>query len=191
MEGFRNHVAVSGEAFRDCVFYAPGIDVHDRHEGAARLPRHGGDEEADCPRANNEGGGARGGKGAVDGVDGDGEGLEEGGCIEGDMGRQSSRMYVLSQPFSGSGQGGSDRGLLVAPDGGMVNPLLQSSLEVRDALRTASEPHLLAEVVPPFPTDAALTAWYAHLERNSVANAEAIDLWPNGNYDTGGFMTKG
>jgi hypothetical protein len=72
----------------------------------------------------------------------------------------------------------------------MVDSLLQGPLEVRYTLRTAPEYHLLAEVIPPFPTDATLAAWYAYLERNSVSNAEAIDLWPNGDYNTGGLMAE-
>jgi hypothetical protein len=60
--------------------------------------------------------------------------------------------------------------LLMAPDGGMVDPLLQSSLEMRDALCTTPELHLFAEIIPSLPADGTLPAGNAHLESNSVTD---------------------
>lgn len=70
MERFGDYVAVRCEAFRDGVRHAPFVYVHDRHEGASGLPRHSSDEEPNGASADDEGGGAGGYGGAVEGVDG-------------------------------------------------------------------------------------------------------------------------
>lgn len=72
----------------------------------------------------------------------------------------------------------------------MVDPLLERPLEMRHALRTTPESHLLAEIVPPFSANRALAARNADFKRNSVANSEAIDLRTNAHNYTGGFMAK-
>jgi len=76
---------VSSEAVRKRVFNAPSVNIHDGDEGAPGLAGHGAGEEPDGPSADYEGGGARGRGGAVYGVDGDGEGLEKGGSVKGDV----------------------------------------------------------------------------------------------------------
>jgi len=81
-------IAVGGKAFRDGEVDAALVDVGDGDGRAARLAGHGGGEEADGASADDEGRGARGGLGPVDGVDGDGQRLEEGGGIERDAVRQ-------------------------------------------------------------------------------------------------------
>ena len=81
--------------------------------------------------------------------------------------------------------------ILVAPDRWVIDPLLQSSLEMRHALRTTPESHLLAEVIPPFPAYCALSAWDSDLESNAVADAEAIDSGANAYDDTRRFMAEG
>jgi len=79
---------------------------------------------------------------------------------------------VWDSAFDVSGQpvelAGND--LLMAPDGWVIDPLLQSSLEMWDALCTTPEPHFFAEIIPPFPADGTLPAGNAHLESNSVAD---------------------
>jgi hypothetical protein len=62
---------------------------------------------------------------------------------------------------------------------------------MRHALYTAPKPHLLAEVVPPFPANRALPAGNAYFERYTVAECEAIHVWANANYHTGRLMAKG
>jgi hypothetical protein len=79
----------------------------------------------------------------------------------------------------------------VTPNSRMVNPFLQSSLEVRYALCTTPKSHLFAEIVPPFPAYATLATWYPYLKGDAVANSEVIDLWADGNHYAGGFMAKG
>jgi hypothetical protein len=82
---FRNNIAVCCEALGKGVSDAPSVYVDDRHECAAGLPGHCGDEETYCAGTNYESGGAGGGGGAVEGVDRHGEWLEEGCCVEGYM----------------------------------------------------------------------------------------------------------
>jgi len=74
-------------------------------------------------------------------------------------------------------------GLLVTPRGGMIDPLLEGALEVRHAFGATSESHLLAQVVPAFPADAALPARDADLEGDPVANSEARHLRSDGHDD--------
>jgi len=79
----------------------------------------------------------------------------------------------------------------VAPNGRVVDPLLESSLEMRYTLRATPKLHLLAEVITPLPADATLAAWNAYFERNAVANGKSIDVRADGHDFTGRFMTKG
>ena len=72
----------------------------------------------------------------------------------------------------------------------MIDSFLKSSLEMRDALRTTSEPHLFAKIVSPFPANCTLTARNANFESDSVANCEAINLRSNAHNYTGRFMAK-
>lgn len=73
----------------------------------------------------------------------------------------------------------------------MIYSFLQSSLKVRYTLCAASESHLLAQIVPAFPADCALSARNADLEGNSVTNGKARDLRANTDNYTGRFMSKG
>ncbi len=63
--------------------------------------------------------------------------------------------------------------VLVTPYRRMIYPLLQGSLKVRHALRTTPEPHLLAQVIPAVPADAAVAAGDAYFQRHSVSYLEA------------------
>jgi hypothetical protein len=90
MEGQGDDVAVGREAVGEGVLDAAGIDIDDGHEGAAGVAGHGGDEEADGAGADDESGRAGGGSGTVYSVDGDGEGLKEGGGFVGDVGWDST-----------------------------------------------------------------------------------------------------
>lgn len=83
MQRLGHHVTVRREAFGECVLDAAFVHVHYGHECAAGLARHGCDEQADGAGADDEGGGAWGGGCSVYAVDCDGEGLEEGGGVEG------------------------------------------------------------------------------------------------------------
>ena len=85
MKRFRDNIAVGSETFGDGVFDAPSVDVDYGDDCTAGLARHGCDEKTDSASADNEGGGAGRWRGAVEGVDCDGEGFEEGCCIEGDV----------------------------------------------------------------------------------------------------------
>lgn len=92
MEGQRNDVAMGREAVGEGVLDAAGIDIDDGDEGAAGVAGHGGDEEADGAGADDESGRTGGGSRAVYGVDGDGEGLKEGGGFVGDVGWDSTAV---------------------------------------------------------------------------------------------------
>jgi len=72
----------------------------------------------------------------------------------------------------------------------MVDSFLESSLKMRDALRTTSKSHLFAKIISSFPANRTLTAWNANLESHSVADCEAIDLRANAHNYTGRFMAK-
>lgn len=72
---------------------------------------------------------------------------------------------------------------LVTPHSWVIDPFLQCSLEMGEALRAASEPHLLAEVIPPSPADSALRARHANLQSHAVADGEAIHLRSDGDHD--------
>jgi hypothetical protein len=85
MKRFRDNIAVGSETFGDGVFDAPGVDVNYGDDCTTGLARHGCDEKTDSASADNEGGGAGRWGGAVEGVDCDGEGFEEGCCVEGDV----------------------------------------------------------------------------------------------------------
>jgi hypothetical protein len=78
----------------------------------------------------------------------------------------------------------------MAPYGRVIDSLLESSLEMWNALRATPELHLLAEVVAPLSTNGTLAAGNANFESNSVTNGEAVDLRPNAHYNTGRFMSK-
>jgi hypothetical protein len=80
--------------------------------------------------------------------------------------------------------------LLVTPDSGVIDPLLQGPLEMWHTLRTTSKPHLLAKVIPPFPTDLTLTTRNADFESDSVSDREAIDLWSNAHHHSRSLMSK-
>jgi hypothetical protein len=72
----------------------------------------------------------------------------------------------------------------------MIDPLLEGALIVRDALRAASEAHLLAEIVPSFPADVALQTRNADLECHPVSKSEAIDPRADGNNLSRRLMAK-
>lgn len=79
----------------------------------------------------------------------------------------------------------------MTPRGRVVDPLLQRSLEVRKALGAAAEAHLLAEVIPAPPADAAVAARHADLEGHAVAEAEAAHLRAYGDDHARGLMAEG
>ena len=85
MERFGNHVAVGSEPLGNGVGNAPFVYIHDCDEGAAGLARHGCNEETYCAGADYQGSCAWSRKGAVEGVDGDGEWLEESSRVKGDV----------------------------------------------------------------------------------------------------------
>lgn len=96
MEGFGDHIAVGCELVLESVGDAAGVHVHDGDGWAAGVARHGGDEKTDGAGADYEGCRARGGRCAVDGVDGDGKGFEESSGVEGDVGGESVLFMSLS-----------------------------------------------------------------------------------------------
>lgn len=65
---------------------------------------------------------------------------------------------------------------LMAPRRLMIDPFLESALEVGEALRTAAKAHLLAQIVPPSPADTTLPTRDADLERYAVADSEAAAI---------------
>ncbi len=78
----------------------------------------------------------------------------------------------------------------MTPSRRMVDPLLKSSLEVRYTLCTASELHLLAKIIPAFPTYSTLTTRNANFERNTVSDRKARNLWPNSHNYARRFMSQ-
>jgi hypothetical protein len=78
----------------------------------------------------------------------------------------------------------------MTPNRRMVDPLLKCALEMWHALRTTPESHLLAEVIPSFPTDTTLPTWNANLQSHSVANGEAMDLWADAHHHPRGLMPE-
>lgn len=60
----------------------------------------------------------------------------------------------------------------MAPDRRMIDPLLQCPLEMRHALRTASEAHLLTQIIPPPPAYTTLPTRYTDLEGNAITNGK-------------------
>ncbi len=119
-------------------------------------------------------------------MDGDGEGLEECGCIEGDLFREPSERISWKSSLASRRQ----RCSLVTPERRVVDLLLKRSLEVRNTLCTTSEPHLFAKVIASFSAYSALAAWNADFQRYSIANGESIDVRPNGYNYPGRFMAK-
>lgn len=69
----------------------------------------------------------------------------------------------------------------MTPDSRMIYPLLKGSLEMWYTFGTTPEPHLLAEVIPAFPTDGTLATRNPDLQGHPIADFEAIDLWANAN----------
>lgn len=67
----------------------------------------------------------------------------------------------------------------MAPDGRMVDLLLESALVVRVALGATPETELFAEIVSPLAADATLSTSYTDFESDAVANFEARDLRPD------------
>lgn len=90
----------------------------------------------------------------------------------------------------GKGGGEEEENELVTPDRRVVYPLLQRALEVRHALRAAPEPHLLAEVVPAPPADAAPAARDAHLQGHAVPYLEPAHLGADGRHDAGRLVAE-
>lgn len=78
----------------------------------------------------------------------------------------------------------------MAPNRRMVDPLLKSSLEMRNAFCATPKPHFLAQIVAPFSANRALSTWNTDFQRNPIANREAIYVRPDANYYAGRFMTK-
>lgn len=61
---------------------------------------------------------------------------------------------------------------------------------MRERFGTASEPHLLAEVIPPLAADTTLATGYTDLECNAVTNIKAGDVRPDGNDGSRGLMAQ-
>lgn len=109
----------------------------------------------------------------------------------------SRRAAASNETLSGnlySGQsvtgavGNTELSLLVAPDSGMINPLLQRALVVRVGFGTASETQLFAQVITTFTADAAVSTSNTNFKSNSVAQLEAAHLRTNSNNFPGRFM---
>ena len=79
----------------------------------------------------------------------------------------------------------------MAPYRRVVNPLLESPLKVRNALRTTSELHLFAKIVSAFSADPALATGNADFQGHFVPNCKSIDLRANAYNYPGRFMSKG
>lgn len=79
----------------------------------------------------------------------------------------------------------------MAPHSRVVDSLLQRPLEMRKALCTASEAHLLAKVVPPLAADTALSTRHTYLEGDAITNGEAAYLRTNGDDNARGLMAQG
>lgn len=118
-------------------------------------------------------------------------------CIATDSG--SRRAAASNEMFSGSllsaGQYNWPRVSivwcsLVTPYRRVINSVLERALEVRERLRAAPEPHLLAEVISPFATCGALSTGDADLQGDAVSHCKATHLRANGYHDTGGLMTE-
>ena len=62
----------------------------------------------------------------------------------------------------------------------MVYSLLQSTLEVRNALGTTPESHLLAQVVSAIPADVAITTGNTDFQGHSVPYLETLHTRANG-----------
>lgn len=160
----------------------PSIDIGDCNRCAARLTSHCGSQKANGAGTNNKGSGARLRPGTVHRMDSYRQRLEEGGGLERD---------VVGQPVFGSVTGAvrnTELSLLVAPDSGMINPLLQRALVVRVGFGTASETQLFAQVITTFTADAAVSTSNTNLKSNSVAQLEAAHLRTNSNNFPGRFM---
>jgi hypothetical protein len=156
-----------GEAVGNGIVDSASVDIRDCHRCATRLTSHGGGEKADCASANDKGGRAWRRGGTVDGMDGYRERLQE-------------RCGVIRNVVR----------KFVTPDGWVVDPLLEGALVVRIGLSTAPEAQLLAKVVAALAADSALSAGYANLEGNTVAELEALDLWANGHHLARGLVAK-
>lgn len=102
------------------------------------MTSHCGSQQANGAGTDNKGSGARLRPGTVHRMDSYRQRLEEGGGLERD---------VIGQPAFGLVTRAVKSivlSLLVAPDSGMVNPLLQCALVVRVGFGTASETQLFA-----------------------------------------------
>jgi hypothetical protein len=65
---------------------------------------------------------------------------------------------------------------LVTPRSRVINPILQRALRMRKRLCTASEPHSLADIVPPLFTPVACLAWQSNFQRDFVPNLEVFRI---------------
>lgn len=104
--------------------------------------------------------------------------------------RRDREAYDGNLSAMGKREGGAAgcKNVLMAPDRRMIYPLLKSPLEVRNALGATPESHLLAQIIPPFPADATLTARDTNLEGDTVPNSEAANLRPDGHDRAGRFV---
>ena len=79
----------------------------------------------------------------------------------------------------------------MTPDGRMVYLVLESTLEMREALCTTPKAHFLAEIVAAFPADTALSTRDAHLKRHSITKLEAAHLRADGDDRARRLVAKG
>lgn len=90
---------------------------------------------------------------------------------------------VLGNPscfsFLGS-HGARHRDLLVTPSSRVIDPLLQRSLEMWEALCATPEAHLFAEIVSTLAANATLSTWHANFKGHAVAQREVAHLRTDG-----------
>ena len=72
----------------------------------------------------------------------------------------------------------------------VIDPVLQRTLRMREALRTTPKSHGLANVVSPLLAPLALLARLTDFKRDFVTNIEVLDLGANTNNDTGRLVAE-
>lgn len=80
--------------------------------------------------------------------------------------------------------------VLVAPSCGMVNSLLERSLEVRESLGRATESHATADVVAARRAVFAVLTRHTNLERNAISSSNVLDISANSNNGAARLVAK-
>lgn len=78
--------------------------------------------------------------------------------------------------------------ILVAPFSGVVDALLERTLEVRYRFSATSEPHAGAEVVATSLAGTTIVARHADLQSHALANLEARNSLADRNYNSSRLM---